>query len=286
MEEEAEKLWQCMNQRCAAVLRENELLRKELHGMKVDLCPRCGDRVVQVAGAGSAESFFGSLGRAFLYSFRGAGIYILIAGSVLLGLLKLAAGVLLIFGVLILILAYGYLAAYQFDIVLTTANGEDAPPGFPDFSEFWEDILRPFLLLAGTAVFSLLPAALFFIARGLYAREVGGWEWAVFGGLCLAGAFYFPMAFLSVIMFNEIKALNPLVVVPAIVRVIGPYLVVFALLAAVAIGEALLRGWIGGVMPRFGAYFVAQVLALYGTMVHMRMLGILYRTHTRELGWF
>src|SRR5207253_949415 len=53
------------------------------------------------------------------------------------------------------------------------------------------------------------------------------------------GCVYFPMAFLAVAMLDTVTAVNPLLVVPSILKVIKPYLITIALFFFVALLEWL-----------------------------------------------
>ena len=39
----------------------------------------------------------------------------------------------------------GYLFAYMDNVITTSAGGSDAPPSWPDFSDFYSDVVGPFL---------------------------------------------------------------------------------------------------------------------------------------------
>src|SRR6185436_10865113 len=93
-------------------------------------------------------------------------------------------------------------------------------PDFPDITEFWSDIVVPFLLFTGTFVVSFAPAL-------AIAVEMRGSEmfWPAVIATIGFGIFYFPMALLAVAVTDNFLALSPHVVVPSIVRVFPPYLV-------------------------------------------------------------
>ena len=105
--------------------------------------------------------------------------------------------------------------------------------------------------------------------------------------LALLGAGYFPMAVLAVAMSDSVLAVNPLVVVPAILKVPLEYLVVL-MVAGTAVA-ARLAGTL--VLPAILPVMVVPgligtFLALYLATVLMRLLGLMYCANRDKLGWF
>lgn len=138
----AEQLWQCANQQCASVLHGPELRYAQVNNLQVPLCPHCGERVVTVKRESETDlpgqmedSFVVALAGTPVYPFRGRGVFILIAGTITLAIARFAGEFTVSRGMALLLFAYGYLSAYMFDIVLTTANNDNEPPEFPDFSD-------------------------------------------------------------------------------------------------------------------------------------------------------
>jgi hypothetical protein len=297
MREAGEPLWQCQNANCHAVLPATELRHIITPQVTLSVCPRCGGPVVRarpglVAAAGAtmpAEKPVPSFASALLYPFHGWGWAALGVGTVLVGLL--AFGLPFLYGYVISMLVYGYLCNYLFDIVLTTANDQDAPPDFPDFTSWWEDVIQPMLLMLSTTLLCFAPAVLYFVGY-LVKCWYEGWIPEPDEPMCAVGvlglmfvcAFYYPMALLGVVMHNSRRALDPRFVVPAIRRVLAPYLIVCGFLiltGAVQVGFRLIfRG------ESLRAHFAAVFLNLWGLMVSMRLLGLLYRAHKDKLGWF
>lgn len=290
------KLWQCVNKKCGVLLREPDLRSVNLPTSRYPVCPQCGDWVVTVSGKSAAESetgdpklFFASVLSALVYPFRGWGLVVLLVGTLIIGLMNFGAPFL--YSYVINLLVYGYVCNYLFNIVLTTANGADKPPDFPDFSNWWEDILQPLLLMVGTTLYCFAPALIYFLLYLAYCYYQG-WIPQPDEPLCAGGVvslaflslLYYPMALLAVAMFTGKSGLNPRIVIPAIFRVLGPYLVVCAFLAIVVAGQILFRALLD--RQSLLAHFAAEFLFLCGLMICMRLLGVLYRTHKGKLGWF
>ncbi|HYE33660.1 MAG TPA: FHA domain-containing protein [Methylomirabilota bacterium] len=266
----------CGKQQCTQCVRSSKV------GSKTLLFCNCGgqcssisdQRAAAVAGAAAAEQ--STYGSALKYPFKRDGLILLALGAVFflvlellqlfpVGLVRWAA---FIFG-------YGYLFGYMQQIVSATAHGEDDPPGWPDFSDYGQDIVHPFLLLAGTVVVTILPAALAFI----FISPLLG---LLLGAISAA---LFPMALLGVLMGDSFANLNPLFLLNSILKVPGSYaFACFVLLCLMTLSGAV----------QFAAQFVpvpfvpaliAGFVSFYFTTVYMRVLGLFYRRNRRTLGW-
>ena len=107
--------------------------------------------------------FFASLPRAFLYPFQGNGVILLVAGTVFFYLL----GHLPFIGLILT----GYLFAYAKSIITSTAEGRKDPPDWPDFGDWKEDILVPYLQLVALVILSFGPAFIIGLWRPGTAAE-------------------------------------------------------------------------------------------------------------------
>ena len=291
----ADTVWQCQNEHCGAKLRADELRRMITPGVTVELCPRCGGPVVAGDGAGTVSVDATMAERsppfasALAYPFHGWGLVALGIGTVLVGLL--AFGLPFLYGYVITILVYGYMCNYLFDVVLTTARGDDAPPGFPDFTSWWEDILQPILLVVSTTLLCFAPSFIYFVLYLVHCWYEG---WVpdlsepacAVGvlGLALLSSLYYPMALLAVIMHDARGAVDPRLVIPAIKRVLKPYLVVCGFMVLVGLVQVGFRAAFSA--ESLLAHFTAVLLKLWGAIVSMRLLGLLYRAHKEKFGWF
>ncbi len=225
-------------------------------------------------------SFYRLLPGAFGYPFKSKGIILLVLGAVVFLFLEFLAS----WSWLIKIISTGYLFAYMQRIVAFTAQGEDELPDFPEFGEWWADIILPYLLFVGTWVVSFAPAiGVFFLLKGdADASTIG----LAMIAAVIVGAIYFPMALLAVAVSDSFVALSPHIVVPSMFRVFLPYvvtLVVVGLLVAVRIGSHF------GMLLLADIPFLPSVLmgfvSLYLLVVMMRVLGLLFRCHRARLGW-
>ena len=290
----ADTLWQCQSETCGALVRAADLRHIVTPGRTFEVCPHCGGAVATaeppaVSGDVEARERAPSFASALGYPFHGWGLVALGAGTFLVGLLEF--GLVFLISYVAVMLVYGYACNYLFEIVLTTANGEDAPPEFPDFTHWWEDILRPILLMVSATLLCFTPSFLYFVWY-LWHCWYEGWvpdpsePTCAVGvlGLALLSSLYYPMALLGVVMFDARRGADPRLVIPAIARVLRPYLTVcgfMVLTGLVRVGFGVV--FTGGSLL---AHFIAVFLSLWGAMASMRLLGLLYRAHKETLGWF
>ena len=222
-----------------------------------------------------SASFLSSVLGSFAYPFKGSGVFMLLAGTVfffLLGWMPLLG----------LILA-GYFFNYAKSIVVSSAQGEPAPPDWPDFGDWKDDILVPYFHLLVLVAFFFGPAYLIglfhpgnaAVARVMYITALG------FGALLL------PMAMLALAMFDTIGALNPISLTWSIARVPLPYLLAATMFNSVLVLHVLAENALAHaisipILPSLLSSFVY----LYLIAVGMRILGLLYLHNRQRLGWF
>jgi len=264
-------------------------------GVEVCICPLCGGQGVSVrlepqVPPGRPKAFLAKLPETFVYPLRGPGKYLILSGAIffwLLGVLKaflmalpvpylgaIASGAIGLF-------VGGYLGAYVLSIVGTSARGDDEPPEWPDFSNWWDDVLRPWLLILAAVALSLLPMSLCLLAYHLGYLHSTRAAWV----LGIAGAVYLPMGVLGVVLFEGPEGMSPLVVIPSIVKVGPAYLVAWLVLAACFGIESAIGGHLIAPIPIIGP-LLAYIVFLYFLMAEMRVLGLIYNCYERRLDWF
>lgn len=199
----------------------------------------------------------------------------LVIGTVIFAVL----GFLARFSLWALLFGTGYFLSYMQRIMTCSGYGEEEMPGWPDFTDFWADIILPMLLLAGTFLVCIAPglACLIFGNDSVKQAAIP---------LFILGGFYFPMAVLAVGMTDNIFSLNPLVIIPSIAKLFVPYLVAtlfMGILYGVYMLSQALVGWFDIAVL---STLIISFLSLYFTTVQMRILGLLYFTNKDRLGWF
>jgi len=256
------------------------------------LCRACGVecqpvQTQQEVDAGE-RGFFARLPGAFIYPLKGLGVLILIFITIVFVGSSMMRGM---FSFIFQAMATGYLFLFMQNIIHCSAAGDEDMPSLPDFS----GLLSAFLTFIGTI------AICFVLPLGLLIAKLCNVE--IPASAIIATVFlsllYFPMAFLSVAMNDSVMAVNPLIVVPAILKVPMEYLVTTILLCAVfglriwgdkfasAAGDgALSTTEMSTMFMAIGIKMVWSVTSIYLLTVSIRFLGILYLTQKEKLGWF
>ena len=265
--------------KCDRLLCELCVSTRPVNGDAKKFCRNCGAECEPaspvVVPVKESRGFFASLPRAFVYPFQGSGGMLLVAGT---GVFFLLGN----FPIIGLILT-GYLFNYAKSVITTTANGREEPPDWPDFTDWKDDIVMPYIQMLALLILTLGPAYIIGILRpgtGFQAQV------AFFAALSL-GAFLAPMGMLALAMFDSLRALNPIALVWSIMRVPGPYIV-----AAASFEVVIVLNWVVdrviGPMVRVPIVpgVIASFLSLYLLLVGMHMLGLLYASYREEFGWF
>ena len=214
---------------------------------------------------------------ALTYPIRKSGLIMILLGSVfslILAFLSAAPAV----GLLAALFSAGYFGSFYFDIVSATMTDHDDLPDWPSITSILDDIIWPFLRLLGLVLISFLPAI--FV---LFGDDEASWHLPALILTVTYGCFYFPMAVLSTEAFGGFRAALPHVVFPAIVRALPLYLlVVIALALAFAFSRFAEQSTRD--VPYIG-WFLKATVALYSLMFQARLIGLLYREKSAQLGW-
>lgn len=288
----------CRSEFCTECVRT----RKISLGVRI-YCPVCGGYCEDIGTfeqkvAGQAvtrersRNLFLCLHEVFGYPLRASGIFLLFGGSILLGgyqFMMAWASRVGPFGIgaiiLYTFLFMGYFTAYLHKIVQASANGEQELPDWPDFSSIWDDIGQPALHMIGVFLISFGPVQYYLYSRG---SEATPWIWVP---LLVVGLVYFPMACLSVAMFNTILAANPLTVFASMFKVLqNYYLASFIFWAAFIMSFAV--DILLALIPknfmalRFVLWAVSVPVSVYLFVIEARVLGLIYYGNRDKLGWF
>ena len=203
-------------------------------------------------------------------------MFILMPGMVL--------GVLLVIGTFAPILGYGamlamgYFSAFYINVVMSTINGANQLPDWPNVSSIYDDILYPDLQMLAASVVACSPLILYQLA----GNELEGSGLAYLGCLAFA-AFYFPMAVLSTCFHGSHRTVLPDYVLPAIMRSLPGYLVPVALLFMLSGMNGLISSVFDGI-PFIGS-LCAMITGPYLSIVHGRMIGLIYRRYEERISW-
>jgi hypothetical protein len=185
-------------------------------------------------------------------------------------------------GFIVAIFGAGYLVAYMQRIVASSAMGEDRMPDWPDFGNWQEDIVAPLWQTGALLALCLWPLVL----TGFLDTSGRPGVLAFLLTATVFGLAYLPMAMLAVYMGDTITAANPLVVVPAIVRLRSQYWVVCALLGLVVVISQFLQSGMQDWLPvPVILALISGFASLYFLTVEMRLLGLLHWCNREQLGW-
>jgi len=261
----------------------------------------CVPLQVHLQTINAPKGFFSSVPGAFVYPFRGSGVFIMLVGMLIfvgirLGTLMMAGGGVrgIGMGFIMSVLLGGYLFTFLQNIIHSTAAGDSEVPDLPGIN-FLEDVLLPFFRLLGLIVVSFAPAVALLIFTLATASPM-----AAIGIMpaVLLGCVYFPMAFLAVATLDSVGAVNPLVVIPSILKVPLEYIVTVVILASVliftkvgdivlalAFPKGMLTQSVGELIAMFAVKFVWGFIGLYLLTVNTRILGLLYLTNKDKLNW-
>lgn len=261
----------------------------------VALCRQCGSPCSRVISPQkqrartAAKGFFGQVPDAFTYPIRGDGWIILIGVTIFLTVLQILPIGLI--GLILGIVAIGYMFSFMQGIIHSTAVGDDRMPDAPGL----DDLISGCLELIGTLLISFLPAIALEVAQAL-GKSVPDWIVTL---AYIGGCAYFPMAFLVVAIKDTVFAAIPTEVLPAIARTWRSYLpmtalVVLVYFSGVIMGEvsstatasSFAKGSFAQMAAMFGLFLFWHFITLYLLTVNMRVLGLFYRTHQNQLGWF
>ncbi len=266
----------------------------EVNGEQVHLCAHCGGRTIILGSLArqeqdsSRKEFWGELAGIFAYPLRGAGLINLIIGTIFLVIMNFVAAFTSLFflaGVFLAIIVTGYLFKYYTTVVQTSAKGEKKPPGWGDVEvlDLW-DLIRTFFRTIFVVIFSFGAPIVLYYYLGIEDNP------AILFALIALGIFYFPMAFLAVAYYENIKALNPIAIFKSMGRAFGHYFVVVMSFYILLGLDWLLQSFISseqvlGDSNIFLAMFVNRFVSLYLLTSLMHLLGIYLFYNRQRLNW-
>jgi len=216
---------------------------------------------------------------AIVFPWRGDGWGMVIIGAFVVFCVFIS-GVIPILGFVVQICGIGYLSAYYFDVIQHTIAGRRDVPAWPDFSDYWDDLVIPGLQMIGVILISSTPLL---VLNGVGLNTATS---SITIGDVFAWSFYwlyFPIATLSVACKGTVVAVLPHIVVPSLRRVLPGYLICVAVFALAEIGRDLLSSLLSAV-PILGGltslfFFMACML------VQARLIGLIYLRYRSRFQW-
>ncbi|MSU58024.1 MAG: FHA domain-containing protein [Pedosphaera sp.] len=256
-------------------------------------CRACGVEVTPVlierGAGGGGKTFYARLPGAMVYPFQGMGVFYMLIAAVVFSALRFVGGG--ITGIFITAAAYGFLFLFMQNIIHTTASDENTTLELPSGG----DLGGGFVSLLGTIVMSFWLYIILWVCR-YKDIDVPG---AALIGAKILGCLYCPMAILAIAMKDSVIAGNPLVVLPAILRMPLEYAVTtLVLLGAYGVNEfgdnlkfgaamdIMTTKDMGKLFAAFGVQAVLAFMTIYLLTASMRVLALLYVTKKQKFGWF
>lgn len=194
------------------------------------------------------------------------------------------------FGSTVALLIFGAYALLVFQSVLVaSAKGNVHHPGWPDFElgDLATALVR-WAVALGVGVGPCLYASLAFLGDVPEGGPEPAWLMGA-AAIASAGGIYSLVALVAVCLFEDLMAVSPLVVLPAVFRLglayVAPLVFWFGFVEGVVLSvRGLYR--VEGFWVLLMMTWVVWVGGLYGSVVQMRMLGRAYKRRAREIGWF
>jgi len=213
------------------------------------------------------------IGDALAYPLKGTGKYILVIGAILSLLLSVGAYV-PVLGLILGIGASGFFSAYMFKVINATACGHDEACDWPDFQDFFSDLVVPWLCMLSASFFSFGPYA----GVSFMSEEEGPLSIV----LLLLGFVHFPMSILCVAICGTMRSAFWATTVPLIIRCLPQYLVLVLVLGGLSIINSLLNTVLSNI-PFLG-WFISFFLGMYSLMVTGRLIGLFNRENSHLIG--
>ncbi|MEW6161550.1 MAG: FHA domain-containing protein [Verrucomicrobiota bacterium] len=257
---------------------------------RLQFCPSCGGTCAEIGWRDRVQkkeaTFFARIPSAFRYPLRKDGWILLAGGALLYAFMSWLTGSR--YGGLIRGLSFGlaalftgYLFNFMQRIAVTSAQGEEQMPTWPEFTDYYQDMIQPLLLLMGATVVSFAPliGCLIAVANGVGLVQI------LIVPSILLGIFYFPMSLLAVSLADSFGGLNPVLVVASAVKVAKDYIVLVILLGVLLLVNKGFQRVTGSIpipiLPALLSWFVT----LYFFAVQMRLLGMMYYSNRSKLNW-
>jgi DNA-directed RNA polymerase subunit RPC12/RpoP len=177
----------------------------------------------------------------------------------------------LVLAVIIFLYSGWYLAECVYD----SATGGVRAPALPvaGLGEMWS---RVSYFIAIYTLY-LLPPVVYY----LFTRQTD----PIFYALSIWTVVFFPMGLVAMAVMDSTTALNPFVLLWAILRTIPSYVGLLILLAVVTLLTVLVWSVLANLIPSILGTLVAQAGAVYTSMVQAHVLGRFYWRNRERLDW-
>lgn len=232
--------------------------------------------------AEKALPFWQNFGAVARYPFTKQGSIVMIAGA---GLFTFINIIPLVGPLICLFFIYPYIIAYMLRIVRTTASGKKGLPDWPEFSDWWESIIRPCLQVIVVTAVSFAPAIITFFIILFSSANLG--SSLLFFILIFVGTLYYPMALIAVAVYdNAFVAFNFPQLFASMWKIKKSYFLSLVILWLFAfIGVVVSTFLVPTSIPIIGT-FIFWMVTLYFAIVQMVIIGNVYYINKTTLHWF
>lgn len=211
------------------------------------------------------------------YAFRGSGKYVLIV-CVIMSLVAKLAGIAPLVGPIAALLLTAYFCAIFYQLIQSSAIGDNQAPQFPEVSNLLEDIIWPMIQIIVVSLISFGP-----LIGYLIFGDENRFSLLNLYALVGFGVIYFPMAILAVVVLGYTGAASPHIVIPAVFRGGWLYWVgVLLLILLYFVGSVIENAFSGSLIL---GTLVISIVSSYTLMTNARILGVVYRERQEALGW-
>lgn len=296
----------CHNYFCSKCIRSESYSA----GMSLEICKECGgkcNRFLAEVSSKSELTFLEQLREAFQYPFQGLrGPGFITIGALIFWAIDVLPFIIAgnpVIGGLVGICLIGFVSAYFFEIIFTTGKGQNEPPEWTSFNNFWSDLLQPFLLFIGVTILCFSPAVIYAVIQWLRYSESQVESNIYYGFLNLSnspvwlliynsftfwflvalGSQYFLISCLSVSMYRKLTQANPVTIFKALKVIPKTYFSIYFLLLVVLPVWYIIRQ-ILLLFPPIG-WFIERVIFFYGFIMLARLLGLQYLLYQDKLKW-
>ncbi len=296
--------WTCVG--CDRTWCDDCVEKRVFGGAKVNMCPKCGDRCMQIERKEDVPAFWQQLPDIFQFPLRRHGPMMLGFEIVLWTLANLILIFTFGFGLFVSIALMGMVFSYNLQIIRNTArpNEKGIMPDFPDISDnFWGQMMLPFFqILIAMLLYFVVPIflAVYFISKyqTFFVRIVDGkLEVAsgpatlIFIVFTLLGYYFFPMVILVLARHHTvIPAFNPIIIFNLIKRVVGAYTLLVVFISVILIGSSIVINISGWLLVKLGFPFLLIItfrgmFIFYTYAIITRMMGLFLKREEEDLAW-
>jgi hypothetical protein len=240
---------------------------------------------------GNKRAFLRDILVLFKYPLAGTGVYILVGGTIFIGILQLIISipgyflyVSIVAGVIATAALSAYLCSYFISVMRSSVRGDISPPDWPETMDTGFKALQTLTIVVFPGLIAFLPAIICLLFCILL--KIPYFFLVIF---LIMGFLYHPMSIIaSVISGVPLNAANVKGIINSILLVRKEYLIMELILLCIAFAVLTLHISLN-ILDRIpGVYFIVgfarPFMYLYFMMIYARILGLFYKQCERYIG--